>query len=220
MCDPAGAVLKLFRKATAAERKMAAALMNELRPVNYKAAGTLQRTLDPSERTSRGAFDGLLAALARAGLIVLEEAEYEKDGEVRRFRKVMLTEAGRRLGTVDGTDLLVDDGVAESFGAGGARAGRARKSGPANKPGKLSGSAEAPALSADDEELAGRLRAWRTAEAKRLRVPAYVVMHDRTLEALAFARPANLRELQAVKGIGEAKAEKFGEAILGLCGGR
>ncbi len=220
VCDPAGAVLKLFRKATAAERKMAAALMNELRSVNYKAAGTLQRTLDPSERTSRGAFDGLLAALARAGLIVLEEAEYEKDGEVRRFRKVMLTEAGRRLGTVDGTDLLVDDGVAESFGADGASAGRARKSGPANKPAKLSESAEAPALSADDEELAGRLRAWRTAEAKRLRVPAYVVMHDRTLEALAFARPANLRELQAVKGIGEAKAEKFGEAILGLCGGR
>ena len=39
-------------------------------------------------------------------------------------------------------------------------------------------------LTAEDEALAARLREWRAAEAKRLRVPAYVVMHDRTLTAL------------------------------------
>ena len=32
--------------------------------------------------------------MVRAGLIEIEDAEYEKDGEVRRFRKVRLTEAG------------------------------------------------------------------------------------------------------------------------------
>jgi hypothetical protein len=32
-------------------------------------------------------FDGLLDAMVRAGLIEIEEAEYEKDGEVRRFAK-------------------------------------------------------------------------------------------------------------------------------------
>ena len=67
--------------------------MDELRAVDYKAAGTLQRGLDPSGTISRDEFDGLLEAMVRAALISIEDAEYEKDGEVRRFRKVRLTEA-------------------------------------------------------------------------------------------------------------------------------
>jgi superfamily II DNA helicase RecQ len=44
------------------------------------------------------------------------------------------------------------------------------------------------------------------------------VLHDRTLTAVAQARPANLRQLQEVNGMGPAKAARFGEAILELCG--
>jgi superfamily II DNA helicase RecQ len=72
-------------------------------------------------------------------------------------------------------------------------------------------------LSEDGEALAARLREWRAAEAKRLRVPAYVVLHDRTLNALALARPANPRQLLEIDGVGPAKVDKFGEAILELC---
>jgi len=66
--------------------------------------------------------------------------------------------------------------------------------------------------------LAAKLREWRAAEAKKRRVPAFVVMHDRTLNAVAAAKPANLRELLQVGGMGPAKVEKFGEAILLVCG--
>ena len=44
-----------------------------------------------------------------------------------------------------------------------------------------------------------------------------MVMHDRTLTALAQARPANPRELLEIDGMGPAKVDKFGEALLGLC---
>jgi superfamily II DNA helicase RecQ len=73
-------------------------------------------------------------------------------------------------------------------------------------------------LTAEGEALAARLREWRAAEAKRLKVPAYLVMHDRTVTALAQARPANPRQLLEIAGMGPAKVERFGEAILGLCG--
>jgi hypothetical protein len=43
VCDPAGAVLRQFRRATAQEREMAQRIVDELRGVDYKAAGTLQR---------------------------------------------------------------------------------------------------------------------------------------------------------------------------------
>ena len=116
VCDPAGAVLRLFRRPTAAERAMAQAIAGELRAVDYKAAGTLQRSLDPANRISRNEFDSLLDAMVRSRLIEIEEAEFEKNGEVIRFRKVRLTKAGLELRVTTPIELLISDGVVEEFG--------------------------------------------------------------------------------------------------------
>jgi ATP-dependent DNA helicase RecQ len=220
VCDPAGAVLRQFRRATAAEREMVQAIVDELRPVDYKATGTLQRSLDSAGRMSRNEFDGLLDAMVRAGLIEMEEAEYEKDGEMRRFRKVRLTERGLEVRPATPLALLISDGIVEKFRGRGAAPARTKMAKvAAGKPGKKLGAEAGPVqLSVDGEALAARLREWRAAEAKRLRVPAYMVMHDRTLTALAQARPSNPNQLLAIDGMGPAKVEKFGEAILGLCG--
>jgi ATP-dependent DNA helicase RecQ len=60
------------------------------------------------------------------------------------------------------------------------------------------------------------LREWRRREASRRSVPAYVVLHDRTLEALAAARPATIGALSAIPGIGPAKLEAYGQDLLAL----
>jgi ATP-dependent DNA helicase RecQ len=70
-----------------------------------------------------------------------------------------------------------------------------------------------------DAALLGRLKAWRTAEAKRRRVPAYVVFHDATLEALAAARPNDRGGLKEVKGVGPAKLETYGDDLLKVLAG-
>jgi superfamily II DNA helicase RecQ len=112
--------------------------------------------------------------------------------------------------------LLIADGIVEEFDAGGPPPRR-------SKPAKST--ARKPAASAPisrqptpaSEALAARLREWRAAEAKRLGIPAYFVLQGSTLEAVAFARPVNPAQLLAIDGIGPAKAERFGEAILKLC---
>ncbi len=71
-----------------------------------------------------------------------------------------------------------------------------------------------PADRAPDVQLLGRLKAWRAAEAKRRGVPAYVIFHDSTLEALAVARPRNRGALRVVRGVGPAKMEEYAEALL------
>ena len=71
-------------------------------------------------------------------------------------------------------------------------------------------------LSAQDEELFEKLRAWRKATAAAQGIPAYTVFHDATLRSIAVARPADLRELSGISGVGEAKLAKYGEQILGL----
>jgi ATP-dependent DNA helicase RecQ len=227
VCDPAGAVLRQFRRATVAERELAQKLIEELRGVDYKAAGTLQRSLDHLSKMSRDEWDGLLGAMVQAKLIELEEAEYEKDGEVRRFRKVRLTDAGREVRIEVPLQLLIDDGIVEEFGGRSPAATRPKKAKAVTQSGAATSSGgktliatEPVRLTAEGEALAGRIREWRAAEAKRLRVPAYVVMHDRTVTALALARPRNPRELQGIDGIGPAKVERFGEELLRLCAGK
>jgi superfamily II DNA helicase RecQ len=71
-------------------------------------------------------------------------------------------------------------------------------------------------LSPADEALFERLRAWRRETAAAASVPAYVVLADKTLRALAAARPAAGDELAAVPGIGPAKLERYGPALLEL----
>jgi len=60
------------------------------------------------------------------------------------------------------------------------------------------------------------LRAWRTEQARRRGVPPYVILHDRTLEAIASSLPRSRDELRGLPGIGPAKLDAHGDAILGL----
>ena len=67
-----------------------------------------------------------------------------------------------------------------------------------------------------DPQLAAALKSWRTDQARQQGVPPYVVFHDRTLLELAARRPSSLAELGSVGGIGAAKLERYGTALLEL----
>ncbi len=67
-----------------------------------------------------------------------------------------------------------------------------------------------------DESLFGRLRQLRLELARARGVPPYVIFHDTTLRELAARRPTTLTELLDIPGIGERKAEVYGQAILAL----
>ena len=62
--------------------------------------------------------------------------------------------------------------------------------------------------------LAEYLREWRRSMAKENKVPAYIILHDSTLEELCRRRPTNFSELKKVTGIGEKKADVYGAEIL------
>ncbi|MFM7315123.1 MAG: DNA helicase RecQ [Cyanobium sp.] len=61
-----------------------------------------------------------------------------------------------------------------------------------------------------------RLRHWRLEQARDQNVPPYVVFHDRTLVEIASRCPARLEDLAEVAGVGQAKLERYGEAVLAL----
>jgi len=65
-----------------------------------------------------------------------------------------------------------------------------------------------------DPALREFFREWRRETSKQQNVPAYVVMHDTTLDEICRMRPNNRDALLGVPGIGERKAELYGEHIL------
>ena len=82
--------------------------------------------------------------------------------------------------------------------------------------GKSRRTAAAAPLPAKDAPLFEQLRAWRAATARQQGVPAYIIFHDRTLRELAESRPSSPDLLQAVPGIGAAKIERYGTALLAV----
>jgi ATP-dependent DNA helicase RecQ len=65
-----------------------------------------------------------------------------------------------------------------------------------------------------DPELREYLREWRRVAAKQQGVPAYVVMHDTSLDELCRKRPASINQLLHVSGFGERKSEMYGQQIF------
>lgn len=68
-----------------------------------------------------------------------------------------------------------------------------------------------------NEVLRDRLQQWRTERFKADNVPAYTVMHQSTLMAIASIVPKTRTELMSIKGFGDAKFKKYGEEILNIC---
>ena len=71
-------------------------------------------------------------------------------------------------------------------------------------------------LAPQDEALFERLRQWRIEVATERGVPPYVVFNDKTLRAIASARPETEDQMLAVSGVGPAKWEAYGDAVLAM----
>ncbi len=65
-----------------------------------------------------------------------------------------------------------------------------------------------------DAGLRDWLREWRRAAAKKQGVPAFVVLHDTSLDDLCRVRPSTLQDLRRVFGFGEIKTARYGAEVL------
>lgn len=70
--------------------------------------------------------------------------------------------------------------------------------------------------SAAASPLFDALKQWRKEKAATEGVPPFMLFFDATLREIAMARPQNENQLLSVKGIGAAKAEKYGEDLLSI----
>ena len=78
---------------------------------------------------------------------------------------------------------------------------------------------DAAPMAEADGQLFEELRLWRRAKAEELDVPAFTVLHDSSLRAIAAARPQSRDALAALPGIGDVKLDRFGDELLAIVAG-
>ena len=71
-------------------------------------------------------------------------------------------------------------------------------------------------LPAEAQQRFEALRRWRLEQAREQGVPPYVVFHDRTLLEIASRCPSSRSDLSGIAGVGQAKLERYGEAVLAV----
>jgi len=69
---------------------------------------------------------------------------------------------------------------------------------------------------AGNPTLVSALRAWRSEVARTRGVPAYVVLHDATIDGIAASRPTTQDQLRGIPGIGDKKLEHYGDELIAL----
>ncbi len=71
-----------------------------------------------------------------------------------------------------------------------------------------------PASSPEEAALRDYLREWRRTVAKERGVSAFIILYDTTLEEICRRKPQSIADLRQITGIGERKAEGFGQELL------
>ncbi|TCJ18585.1 DNA helicase RecQ [Parasulfuritortus cantonensis] len=89
------------------------------------------------------------------------------------------------------------------------------------RPGKARKTTRAAPENLSPEELAvfEALRGWRSQKAREQGVPAYVILHDRTLRLLASLQPGDQDGLAGISGLGDAKLARYGDELIGVIRG-
>ena len=210
-CAPADSLVRRWRAPDAREAEILGRVLTALRERDRQSTGQLHRESGAESSHDRRAFEELLGGLQRAGLVRIERDEFEKDGRTITFQRVSLTPEGD-----DAVGEALHALALEDAAAGPARPTRGPGKGKDKRKDKAARALVAPPADAPPEALVTALKAWRLAEARKRGVPAFHILTDRVLLALASERPDDEEGLLAVRGIGPRLVERHGAAWLDL----
>jgi DNA topoisomerase-3 len=200
-CAPDESIAQSFRPASDAERKAAGRILAALKKSGRKATGRLHSEVFADYSLDRDGFEQVLGAMARAGWLEMSEASFQQDGRRVDYRLAALSAAGRAMDAEAVPPFEMKLEIEATA--------KRRKKGRAAKPRKREKAAAAAGAGVEKA-----LRDWRLAEAKRRAVPAFRILSDKSLQAIAADKPSSIRELLEIPGVGARLAEQYGAQIF------
>ena len=216
-CAPAETIAQRFRNASETEITLARNVLDELAG-SGRSVGKLNTDLATPLGIDRDGMEDVMDALARAGLVKLTDEIFEKDGRQIPYRRAFRTRDAEYLDDDSPLDLKIRENVvSKGKGKGKAKSKAKKAEAPKKKraPVKSQLETEIPhqVPAEDHSALEIKLREWRLAIAKRQAVPAFRILSDKVLDAIAREKPCTAAELLSIPGIGLNTVEKYGAQI-------
>jgi superfamily II DNA helicase RecQ len=178
-------------------------IVKAIHTAGSRAAGKLYAEVFPAQDVPRRTFEDLLGSLARAGIVQLQDASFEKDGKEIPYRVARLTKG--KPDDSELTAILMKEEVASADD----KRSRKKKEFP-----KVSTALDAKLDDPISQRIEDELKTWRTATAKERGVPPYCVLSNQTLRNVALAKPNADSDLLAIPGIGPTILRTYGPEIL------
>ena len=216
-CAPRDCAGQRLRTATKSEYTALLRAVAALRRAGSKSTGKLHTEVCPGREMTRNEFEQLLGAMARAGLLVLSDEVFEKNGKQIAYRTARLRPGGYSVNEKAPVNFFMKETEPP------AEKRKRKKKSPtyeAQKRFPKPATASSPkanaagSVTAMEARLEAALRAWRLVEARRRRLPAFRIFNDRTLKALTANRPATAQELLAIPGMGLNSVKRYGRDIF------
>jgi RecQ family ATP-dependent DNA helicase len=204
-CAPESCEAQRFRKATAQEQTVARDVLKALR-MNRKSVGKLHTEVCGSNAMDRDGFEELMGAMARAGFLRLVDSVFEKDGKQIPYRLASITEDAKDVDQDTPFELTIRE-TPDLSGK------PARKKSRKTKPTAGRSVAREGQRAGAGSRAVAMLKAWRRALATKLGIPAFRIMSDRVLLAIAEKDPKTAAQLLAIPGVGIKLVEKYGSQI-------
>jgi DNA topoisomerase-3 len=203
ICAPGRCVSQIHRGPSLLEQQAAQRILTSLAQRDGQTVGQIHRDVFPSGSIDRRSLEHVLGGLARAKLVRLEDDSFVKEGAVIAFQRVRATSTSG--------DAAVDRDWAFRMPATSQR--------PAKKP--KAKRPRSPRVTTDESPahhaaLFEALRAWRVAEARKVGLPAFRILNDRTLLGVATHAPADEGALLQVSGVGPSVIRRYGPALLDI----
>ncbi|MBD3248724.1 AAA family ATPase [Candidatus Woesearchaeota archaeon] len=127
--------------------------------------------------------------------------EYDKEEEEKRLLYVAMSRAKKSLyiSYSGGLSYFIDDNVMKKIDKQ-----------------ELNIKASAKKIKKGSSNIIAEMKDWRYQTSQELGIPAYMVMHDKTIEDLAEKMPSTPAELNEVHGFGPSKISRFGKDVLDI----
>jgi len=218
VCAPESCIALAHREPSASEKLIASRIVSALSTRDGTTVGQLHRDLFPAGDVDRRTVEHVIGGLVRAHAVSLIEDSFEKQGSVITFQRVYLS-SGSMGQTGAASNFVPAFRMTAKAPAGAGRKKKNKRDRPKShrSPDNVPSSHRVATPDADSaSELFEALRAWRLAEARRSGLPAFRVLSDATLMAIASETPVDENALLLVRGIGPALARRYGEAVLGI----
>lgn len=212
-CSPTSTTAQTFTEPSSEQDRQLRSILRALQGGSAKSTGKLHTEL--ALGIDRRAFDGYLDALRRAGLVTLTADSFTNPaGDLINFKRVSLTYEGRAITSSAPLGVLLRESD-ES----GASTGRSKKSAKKSLRSGIAKDSPRAALTPSQQKLSDALRLWRKQLSTSMGKPAFLILSDAVIDAVAALEPSTLSQLRSVSGIGPEKAEKYGADIIAICTG-